>query len=96
MPPSSPDRADTIIVITNRLSKSVVFEAMTSITAEAIAERLLNSLIRYYGLPLAIVSDRGPQFVGYIWKRIYKLLKITRRLSTAYYPETDSITERAN
>jgi transposase InsO family protein len=84
------------MVITDRLSKSMVFKAITSTTAEAIAERLLNSLIRYHSLPLAIVSDRGPQFVGHMWKRIYKLLKITQRLSIAYYPETDSAIERAN
>ena len=69
---------------------------MASITAEAVAERLLNYFIRYHGLPLAIVSDRGPQFVGHVWKRICELLKITQRLSTAYYPETDGATERAN
>ena len=77
LPPSGSDRADTIIVITDRLSKSVIFEAITSTITEAVAKRLLSSLVRYYSLPSVIVSDRGPQFVGYIWKRIYELLKIT-------------------
>jgi hypothetical protein len=31
-----------------------------------------------------------------MWKRICELLKITRRLSTAFHPETDGATERAN
>ena len=31
-----------------------------------------------------------------MWKRICELLRITRRLSTAYYPETDGATERVN
>jgi hypothetical protein len=84
------------MVITERLSKSVIFEAMASTTAEAVAERLLSCLIRHHGLPSAIVSDRGPQFVGHMWKRICELLKITRRLTTAYHPETDGATERAN
>jgi hypothetical protein len=84
------------MVVKHRLSKGVIFEAMTSTTAEAVAERLLNSFIRHHGLPLAIVSDRGPKFVGQVWKRICELLKITRRLSTAYHPETDGATERAN
>jgi hypothetical protein len=96
LPPSGPDQADSIMVITDRLSKSVIFEAMASTTAEAVAERLLRCLIRHHGLPSAIVSDRGPQFVGHVWKRICELLKITRRLSTAYHPETDGATERAN
>ena len=84
------------MVITDRLSKSMIFEAMASTTAEAVAERLLNGFIRHHGLPSAIVSDRGPQFVGHIWKRICELLNITQRLSTAYHPETDGATERAN
>jgi hypothetical protein len=42
------------------------------------------------------VSDRGSQFVGLLWKRICQLLSITRRLSTAYHPETDGSTERMN
>ncbi len=96
LPPSGPGQADTIIVITDRLSKSMIFEAITSTTTEAVAERLLSSFIRHYSLPSAIVSDRGPQFVGHVWKRICELLKITRRLSTAYHPETDGTTERAN
>jgi hypothetical protein len=60
LPLSGSDRADTIIVITDRLSKSVVFEAIISIVTEAVAERLLSSFVCYYSLPLAIVSDRGP------------------------------------
>ena len=60
LPPSGTDQADAIMVITDRLSKSVVFEPMAATTAEAVAERLLNSFIRHHGLPSAIVSDRGP------------------------------------
>ena len=48
------------MVITDRLLKSIILEVMASITAEAIAKRLLNYFIRYYGLPSAIVFDRGP------------------------------------
>ena len=60
LPLSGIEQADTIIVITDRLLKNIVLEVMVSITAKAIAEQLLNYFIRYYGLPLAIVSNRGP------------------------------------
>ena len=49
-----------MIVITDRLSKSIILEVITSITTKAIAKRLLGSFVRYYGLPSAIVSNRGP------------------------------------
>ena len=42
------------------------------------------------------MSDRGPQFVGYFWKTVCKVLNIQQHLSTAYQPETDGSTERAN
>lgn len=96
LPPSGPEQATNIMVITDRLSKNVIFEPMTLITSEAVAEKLLLCLIRHHGLPRAIVSDRGPQFVGHMWARICQLLNITRRLSTANHPETDGATERMN
>ena len=96
LPPSGPDKATTVMVITDRLFKSVIFEAMASTTAKDVANRMLYCLVRHHGLPRAIVSDRGTQFVSHVWKRICELLKVTRRLSTAYHPETDGATERAN
>lgn len=96
LPPSGPSRATFIMVITDRLLKSVILEPMATITTEAVAQRLVWCLFRHHGIPRAIVSDRGPQFVSLMWKRVCELLRITRRLSTAYHPETDGSTERAN
>ena len=56
----------------------------------------MKYLIQHHGPPSAIVSDRGSQFVSLMWKRICALIKITRRLSTAFHPETDGSTERTN
>src|SRR4030088_1636997 len=50
----------------------------------------------HHFLPTAIVSDRGTQFTSALWKRVCELLRIKRRLSTAFSPETDGSTERAN
>jgi transposase InsO family protein/predicted aspartyl protease len=96
LPPSGPDETTSIMVITDRLFKSVIFQPMASTTSEAVADALLDCLIRHHGPPKRIVSDRGPQFVGHLWKRICTLLKIERQLSTAFHPETDGATERAN
>ena len=58
LPPSK--GAEVIIVVTDRLSKSVTFEPIINITAPAVAEALLRYVIRYYSPPRSIVSDRGP------------------------------------
>ena len=49
-----------------------------------------------YRLPRAIVSNRGPQFIGQAWQIVCKLLRIERQISIAFYPQTDGATERAN
>jgi predicted aspartyl protease len=85
-----------LMVITDRLFKNVIFQPMKTITAEAVAETLCWCLFRHHGFPIAVVSDRGPQFVGLMWKTVCKLMRIQRRLSTAFHPETDGSTERMN
>ena len=84
------------LVITDRLSKGVIFEPIRSMTAEATADTFIQSLYRHHGLPTDIVSDRGSQWVNALWKRVCEQLNITRRLSTAFHPQTDGSTERIN
>ena len=49
-----------------------------------------------HGLTTTIMSDCGTQFVSMLWTEVCQLVKITRRLSIAFHPETDGATERAN
>jgi hypothetical protein len=85
-----------LMVITCRLSKGVILEGLKEITAEAVAERFIRCFYRHHGFPRAIVSDRGVQFVGDMWTRVCRLLRVVRRISTAFHPETDGSTERMN
>lgn len=94
--PTSKAGMKNIMVITDRLFKSCIFKAMKETTTESTVDALMECLIQHHGPPTAIVSDRGPQFVSLIWKRICTVMKITRRLSTAFHPETDGSTERVN
>jgi hypothetical protein len=84
------------MVITDRLGKGVIFEALPDIEAKTVAERFIYCFYRYHGLPEAITSDRGRQFVGHLWRRICQLAGINQRLSSSYHPETDGATERMN
>lgn len=85
-----------IMVITDRLSKGVIFKALADINTETVARAFIRNFYRYHGFPDAIVSDRGKQFVGALWKRICELLRIKRRVSTAFHPETDGGNERSH
>ena len=86
----------SIMVVTNRLSKSIIAVPMKETRAINVAQTLLEHIFQHHGLPTAIVLDCGTQFVSMLWTEVCRLVKITRRLLTAFYPETDGATERAN
>lgn len=85
-----------MIVVTDRLSKGVIADGLENLEAETVARWFMRRYLPHHFLPAAIVSDRGTQFTSALWKRICELLRIKRRLSTAFSPETDGSTERAN
>ena len=84
------------MVVTDRLSKSIITVPMKETRAIDVAQTFLEHIFQHHGLPTAIVSDRGTQFVSMLWTEVCRLVKITRRLSTAFHPETDGVMERAN
>jgi transposase InsO family protein len=67
-----------------------------SITIEETAQLILNGIVRLNGLPEEIVSDKGPQFASKFWHRLFELLGVDIRLSSAFHPETNGQTERTN
>lgn len=85
-----------LMVITDRLSKEVTLEAMTTMEAEACAETFVRAFWRFHGFLRAITSDRGSNWTGRFWTRLCQLTSMDQRLSTAFHPETDGATERAN
>lgn len=86
----------SMVVITDRLSKGVIAGGLLNMSVEGLVSWFLQFYLPYHFLPRAIVSDRGSQFTSAFWKRLCDALRITRRLSTAFSPETDGSTEKAN
>ena len=94
-PPVDPQGATNCLVITDRLTKSVILVAMKGITSVDVAEAFWIHFYMHHGLPLTITSYRGPQFVGGFWRIVCERLSIQRRLSTAFHPVRQS-DRRAN
>ena len=65
-------------------------------TAGDLAEAFIREIARLHGIPTAIVSDRGSLFTSRFWANVMYTLKIKRRLSTAFHPQTDGQTECQN
>ena len=50
--------------------------------------------MKLHGVPLSIISDRGPQFTSQFWKSFQKGLGTKVKLSTAFHPQMDGQAER--
>ena len=96
LPPSIKSRAKILLIITDRLSKGIILIPIISISTPAVAVAFMERYVPYHGFPKAIVSNKGTQFTSAMWAILCETLGIKRRLSSAYHPETDRATERAN
>jgi transposase InsO family protein len=88
---------DAIAVFVDRLTKYVIaVPTVTQLSAAMLAELYFEHIVCSWGLPKVIVSDRGPQFRSKFWKALQGHLKTRVNMSTAFHPQTDGQTERAN
>jgi hypothetical protein len=94
--PVSPNGNNCICVITDYFTKYVIAVALPDQTARTTAECVYKHVVLTHGPPLAIVSDRGPNFTSGLFKYFCKQLNIEQRFTTAYNPASNGETERFN
>jgi hypothetical protein len=88
---------DAILVVVDRYSKMARYIACTKdIDAPELAERLCEEIVSKFGMPESIVTDRGSLFTSAWWTTFCHYMKVKRRMSTAFRPQTDGQTERQN
>ena len=95
LPPS--DGNTTILTVVDRFSKAVHFIPLPDLpSAKETARVMIYHVFKMHGLPVEVVSDRGPQFTSCFWKAFCKLLGASVRLSSGFHPQSNGQTERAN
>jgi len=88
---------DSILVVVDQLTKMVHFILTTEKTsAEGLAKLFRDNVWKLHGLPESIILDRGPQFTVGLMRELNQILGIESKISTAFYPQTDSQMERVN
>ncbi|KAF8752795.1 hypothetical protein RHS01_07224 [Rhizoctonia solani] len=63
-------------------------------TARDMAEVFHANVFRLHGIPEIIISDRDKLFTSIFWQTFYSLTGTEIRLSSAFHPQTDGMTER--
>nr|GEY00225.1 reverse transcriptase domain-containing protein [Tanacetum cinerariifolium] len=76
-----------ILVVVDCLSKWVEAKVLPTNDARVIV-KFLKSLFSRFGIPRAIISDRGTHFCNDQFTRVMIKYGVTHRLSTAYNPQT--------
>lgn len=88
---------DAVYTIVDKLSKRTYFiPTTTNVTAPGLAQLFFDNVFRAHGLPRTIVSDRDPRFTSKFWNSLFGLLDTKLSMSTAFRPQTDGQSERAN
>ena len=89
--PNTSQKHDSVWVIVDRLTKTAHFIPVN--TTKRYAEIYLDQIVRLYGVPKTIISDRGVQFIAHFWEQLQESLGTKLIRSSAYHPQTDGQTE---
>jgi Integrase zinc binding domain len=88
---------DSITVIICLLTAMVeIIPSKSNYKAQDIAELMFEHVYKHHGLPKTIISDRDVLFTSTFWGHLNTLIGIKLKMSSAYHPQTDGATERAN
>ncbi len=95
LPPSG--GMTVVLTVVDRFSKAAHFIPLPKLpSARETATVVLDHVFRIHGLPVNVVSDRGPQFASKFWTEFCRQLGATASLSSGYHPQTNGQAERAN
>jgi hypothetical protein len=88
---------DYLMVIIDQLTSQVhLVPTTTTVTVKGIAWLPLEEIIRLLGVPDSIMSDRDSKFTSIFWCELQLLMGTKLLMLTAFHPQTDGVTKRAN
>ncbi|XP_072532906.1 uncharacterized protein [Salminus brasiliensis] len=86
-----------VMTVVDRFSRGVRFIPFPTLPpAMQAAQALVDYVLRNFGIPEDIVSDRGAQFTSQVWGAFCEHLGVSVSLSSGYHPQTNGQCERTN
>ncbi|GJS70761.1 reverse transcriptase domain-containing protein [Tanacetum coccineum] len=94
-PFSSSNGNKYVLVAIDYVSKWVEAQAFPTNDAQNVVN-FLKKLFPRFGIPKALISDRGTHFCNYQMERAMKRYGVIHQFSTAYHPQTNGQVENTN
>lgn len=85
-----------VLVFQDFLSKWPMVFPIPDQKSERIVKILVEEIVPLFGVPEALLSDRGTNLLSNLMKETCSLLGIEKLNTTAYHPQCDGLTERFN
>ena len=85
-----------VIVFQDFLTKWPVVVPIPDQKTTRIVRILVEEIVSVFGVPEALLSDRGTNLLSYLMKDVCGLLGIEKYNTTAYHPQCNGMTERFN
>ena len=83
-----------VVTFIDRASRWFECCPTSDVTAATIVTALVETWLSRYGVPLQIVSDRGAQFTGSLFKSLCSILGTEHTPTCSYPPEANGLIER--
>ncbi|XP_071723525.1 uncharacterized protein [Rutidosis leptorrhynchoides] len=84
-----------ILVVVDYVSKWAETKALLTNDAKVVI-KFLKSLFARFGVPMALISNRGTHFANHLMEKVIEKYGVTHRLSTPYHPQTSGQVENTN
>jgi transposase InsO family protein len=93
----TPTGENAVMVIIDKLTRYVMYIPLqTTASAQEVFRKMEERWIALLGAPKAIISDRDSRFTSHFWEGLWSAMGTELKRSTAFHPQTDGSTERAN
>jgi transposase InsO family protein len=94
--PAAADGSTHLLTAADRSTRWLEALPLASTSTEACLAALTSGWFSRFGLPAAITTDRGPQFVSGMWQAAMQHLGIRHATITVYHPQSNGVVERAH
>jgi len=94
--PTSAEGFRYLFTLVDRSTRWVEAVPIKTMAAADCADAFIAAWVSRFGVPAALISDRGAQFTAAVWSALCLKLGISHQMTTAYHPQSNGMVERAH